>query len=367
MGEHEITEPGKLLDSRGRLREPGWARSLLLEYDRRDIRANAGRIKEWDYYCLVSGDIVLAFTIADNGYMGLLSVSVIDLSMKFQLTESIMTAFPWGGMGLPRSSRSGVSEASAKGLSLRFESENGHRRLQVRYPGFGSTSKGRAEKAFGRADEAEGRDAVGFHADIALAEREPKESIVMATPFAGSARAFYYNQKINCQEAAGIARVGKKELEFKSGKSFAVLDWGRGVWPYSNSWLWGSASGLARAEGSKTPLPFGFNIGYGFGDTSAASENAVFFDGRLHKIGPLRIDFDERDLLRPWRAVSEDGRLDLELSPLLDRAAVTDLLILASIQHQVFGRWSGHAVLDDGRKIIIEGLAGFCEEVRNRW
>ncbi len=367
MEEREITKSGKLLDSRGRLRELGWARSLLLEYDRVDIKASAARIKEWDYYCLISGDTVLAFTIADNGYMGLLSITVIDLQAKFQLTESLMTAFPWGRTGLPRDSRSGVSEASAKGLSLRFEAKDGRRRLQVRYPGFGSTSKGSAEKEFGRADDAEGRDAVGFHADILLSEKDHGESIVMATPFAESKRAFYYNQKINCLDALGSATIGERELRFEPGKSFAVLDWGRGVWPYSNSWLWGSASGLACAEGSKAALPFGFNIGYGFGDTSAASENAVFFDGRLHKIGRLRIDFDKGDLLRPWKAVSEDGRLDLELSPILDRAAVTDLFILASIQHQVFGTWSGRAILDDGRKIDIKGLTGFCEKVRNKW
>ena len=30
--------------------------------------------------------------------------------------------------------------------------------------------------------------------------------------------------------------------------------------------------------------PFGFNIGYGFGDTSAASENMLFYDGTAHKL-----------------------------------------------------------------------------------
>ena len=45
----------------------------------------------------------------------------------------------------------------------------------------------------------------------------------------------------------------------------------------------------------------------------------------------------------------------------------TDLLVICSDQHQVFGRFSGKAVLDDGRELKIENLTGFAEKVRNKW
>ena len=88
--------------------------------------------------------------------------------------------------------------------------------------------------------------------------REPGESIVMCTPFRKKAH-FYYNQKINCMRASGTVSVRGRSYAFEPADSFAVLDWGRGVWTYSNTWYWGSASG--EAEG----VPFGFNLGYGFG------------------------------------------------------------------------------------------------------
>ena len=53
---------------------------------------------------------------------------------------------------------------------------------------------------------------------------------------------------------------------FDPADSFAVLDWGRGVWTYKNTWYWGSASGLVDGE------PFGFNIGYGFGKSGEVPE-----------------------------------------------------------------------------------------------
>ena len=59
---------------------------------------------------------------------------------------------------------------------------------------------------------------------------------------------------------------------------FGTLDWGRGVWTHDNTWYWGSGNGYVNGK------PFGFNIGYGFGNTSAASENALFYDGKIHKL-----------------------------------------------------------------------------------
>ena len=99
----------------------------------------------------------------------------------------------------------------------------------------------------------------------------PAESMVIATPF-DKDKHFYYNQKINCMRAEGTVTYGyhNRTYTFDPADSFAVLDWGRGVWTYKNTWYWGSASGLVDGE------RFGFNIGYGFGNTSAASENMLF-------------------------------------------------------------------------------------------
>lgn len=397
--EHEISGPGPLLGADGRLREPGWSDSLVLDYDRKAIASPRWRIKEWDYYCILAGDEGIALTVADNGYMGLASATVFDFSLPWETTDSIMTAFPMGSWGLPPSSRSGVTEAKAPGATLRFEASGVERRLLFSWPTFGSKAAPPPPRvsccaplppeditAARAASATKGAPVkVGLEGEILLREaRGPggeSASLVIATPFRKPAKAFYYNQKINCQSAEGRYRFGGVEHRLgplsPSGKAaFGVLDWGRGVWPWSNAWLWGSASGFAarvtvgganRAETEAGDKRFGFNIGYGFGDTSAASENMVFYEGRAHKIGRLKIELDEKDFMKSWRAVSEDGRFDMKLTPRLDRAASTDLGVLASIQHQVFGSWSGYAILNDGRRIEVSDLQGFCEKVINRW
>ena len=74
-------------------------------YDRaRHPGVRALRIKEWDYYCVTSGgDTVLALTIADNSYMGLDSVCLLDcghgLAAHAQLHAGLM---PHGANGPAR-------------------------------------------------------------------------------------------------------------------------------------------------------------------------------------------------------------------------------------------------------------------------
>ena len=336
---------GELLNDQGILCEAGYATSLVKRYDRTKIKAGRFRIKEWDYYCIASADTVLALTIADNSYMGLDSVTLIDIPMRWQHTKSFMRAFPMGKTGLPATSKTGSVAVARKGYSLSFENNGASRVLTVSVDRF--------------------FDNKPLAARIVLTG-EPEHSMVIATPFPGKPTAYYYNQKINCLRAGGEVTFDGVTHPFEPEDSMAVLDWGRGVWTYKNTWYWGSASGLVGGA------PFGMNLGYGFGDTSAATENMLFYNGMAHKLEHVAFDIPRRadggdDFLKPWRVTDRDGRLDLTFTPFLDRAALTSALVIESDQHQVFGYFDGKAVLDDGTELCVENLLGFAEKVKNRW
>ncbi|MCE9649871.1 MAG: DUF2804 domain-containing protein [Parvibaculum sp.] len=338
--QRELTA-GELLDSDGRLVEAGWARSEMRRYRREAIRAPWHRIKEWDYYCVTNEAFGLALTVADNSYMGLLSASWLDFEEPEAITDSVILPLTRGRMGLPASADAGDIAQRHPKLSLSFRHVPGGRVLGVDYPEFGG-----------------GR---GLRGEIHLAQ-PAMDRMVIATPFPKAPRAFYYNQKINCMAASGEVDFGGKSYSFEPSSAAGVLDWGRGVWTYDNTWYWGSASGFVEGR------PFGFNIGYGFGDTSAATENMVFLDGKAHKLGDVTFHMPEGAYDgAPWKFTSGDGRFEMDFEPIVDRSAVTDLKILRSIQHQVFGRFTGFVILDDGRKFAVERFLGFAEEVENRW
>lgn len=60
------------------------------------------------------------------------------------------------------------------------------------------------------------------------------------------------------------------------------------------------------------------------------------------------------------------GAVHLEFKPFYERAGDTNLLVIRSRVHQVFGRYYGtlHA---DGRTIPVDGVVGWAEEHRARW
>lgn len=344
MEKQHVLSDGELLNARGELNEAGYAKALVKRYDRARVGASPLRLKEWDYYLIMNDRRALALTIADNGYMGLISWSLLDFDKPWQKTVSKMRLLTLGRTGLPATSERGDVRAEGSGYRMVFENNGTVRRLYGNCQNF-----------------ADGKPLLF---DIRL-DRPPKESMVIATPFAGHKKAFYYNQKINCLRAEGRAYLGDEEILFPSATTGAVLDWGRGVWTYDNTWYWSSASG--EIDGKR----FGFNLGYGFGDTSKASENMLFYDGAAHKLSRVTFQIPQKnghdDFLPPWRFTSDDGRFEAVFTPIIDRAALTDFKVLCSDQHQVFGAFTGTAILDDGRKIQMNGMRGFAEKVRNKW
>ncbi|MDO4983668.1 MAG: DUF2804 domain-containing protein [Eubacteriales bacterium] len=340
--QHEILKEIPLLDANGDLTEPGFAKKLLPVYSRKAIKASKLRIKEWDYYLISNGHYAMALTIADNGYMGLDSISLIDMDNDFSITQSPMGVLPLGRTGLPETSKAGDTEHSGKGYALSFKNDGkGRRVLTAQMDAFGPLG--------------------AFVGSVELFD-EPEESMVICTPFEKKAH-FYFNQKINCMRARGEMSYGGKTYTFDPADSFAVLDWGRGVWTYHNTWYWGSAS--YQADG----VPFGWNIGYGFGDCRAASENMLFYNGRAHKLGQVKFNIPggEKDFMSPWTFTSDDGRFEMYFVPQHDRASCTDVKLIKSDQHQVFGLFTGKAVLDDGTVINVKDFPGFAEKVENKW
>jgi len=337
--------PGPLLTARGDLAQVGWARQPALDCNLEaaafySIRLlQRFRIKRWDYYGITTPTHFFSATLADLGYAGQVFAYLVDLTSG-QYVEDTLTLPPGRGVVLPRNSTEGESLYAAGSTKFRFNVEPGARRSEVSWPQF-----------------ARGR---GLTLEAELAMPPAHESMVIVIPI--GRRRFYYNRKVNCLPARGHATFAGAAYPFDPGNALGNLDWGRGVWEYRSFWIWASASGFL--PDGRT---LGLNLGTGFGDTSAATENAVILNGKIHKLGQVDITYHPEDFLRPWRMTSPDGRLDLEFTPFRERLARTNLLLIASEVHQMFGLYRGRAILDDGRSVDVPGLVGWAEEHRARW
>ena len=339
MRNHEVTTKQQLLNEKGQIAEPGWSRRLLQEYRRGDIKAPNFRIKEWDYYLITNDQFGIAMTIGDLGYIGMQSVTLLDFTKPWEHTESVTNLFPMGKMHLPSTSEHGITEYMDERIALKAVVENNTRHLTCNFKKFNGDKD--------------------FKFDIIL-EQPEMDSLVIATPWEKKHH-FYYNQKVNCMPATGWAEYDGRRYEFTPDKSIGTLDWGRGVWTYDNHWYWGTGNTYVNGK------LFGVNLGYGFGDTSAASENLIIYDGKGHKLDDVSFEFAKDDLLKPWKITSSDSRFEMDFVPIIDRANFIDLKLVLSDQHQVFGKMTGTAILDDGTKLEIKDFLCAVEVVHNKY
>lgn len=345
--QHEVKEPQLLLDRKGKIREEGWARKPLWTYSRKAIKANAFRIKEWDYYAVINqakGYAVTA-TVSDLGYAALFALSYIDFEKQQCAQKDAIKFFTFGKIGLSPSSQedSQVSWAN-KTIRFAFIKKGKNRHLMFACPSLVLP---------------DGK--IGLDVDVTLTQEPELESMNIATSWKERRKSFYLNEKLNCLPVKGTIRRGLELETLLLGEAWGVLDWGRGKWTYQNQWYWGSVSTLIEN------VPFGFNIGYGFSDRTPASENALFYDGKIHKLEDIEFHIPEEGYLQPWTFTSSDNRFNVTFEPAVDRASTTNFIVIKSVQHQVFGYFSGSVVLDDGTNIQLNRLPGFAEEVFNRW
>ncbi len=341
--ERELLKREPVLDERGRP-VPGYSRRSTLVYDRRAIKAPPWRIKEWDFYQISNDHLCLQFTIGHAAYAGQVSLMLFDFQKgKKYLDLNQMLVLPFGSLHMPADAeknhtltyprRSVWNSDRRSGIFMSFDVTGEVRTLICRWK--------------------------GLEAVIRLERRNP-DSLVINLPFDESEHAFYYNQKINCMTAEGFVRTPKHEWKFDRADSFGILDWGRGVWPFHNEWYWSNGSGYLNGE------MFGFNLGCGFGNTDTASENMLFYQGRSHKLG--KVDFIlGKDYGDPWHLKDREGRLDLWFYPVYDRETKIRLLWVDNNCHQMFGSFSGRAVLDDGTELEVKDLISFAEHAVNNW
>lgn len=334
MKENHITAGGPVLDAQGCI-TPGYSTQSVSTYRRKDIKAPFYRIKEWDFYQVSDQHKCLQFTYGHASYAGQVGIMLFDFKTGEMIADiNKLLAFPFGSLHLPESAEIDSDVVYDKGgVYLQFLTQGDHRTLTFR--------------------------TADFDATIHLQRKNP-HSLVIQIPFDEYKTAFYYNHKINCMVASGTATY--KGITYTFGDdAFGLLDWGRGVWPFHNEWYWSNGTGIVNGE------LFGFNLGTGFGNTSHATENMLFYKGECHKIGHVSFELDKTDYMKPWRLYDSEGRLDLTLTPCYDRTTKTKVAFIDNCCHQMFGGFSGTAVLDDGTILHINDLQAFAEHAVNNW
>lgn len=346
--EREITEAVPLTRPSGRL-EPaaiGWTRHPL--HDTSGIgrgRVGRGRNKRWEYWAVTTPDVIVGVTVAMLDYATLNQVWVLDRRTMTEIDRSVATPLS-RGVVLPASLGDGPATASVPGIETRISELPGS--AAPGGPDISGDTGGTRIRAT--------TDRVSI--DVVAERPAGHEAMGVVVPWSDTR--FQYTVKDVARPARGTITIDGVTHELSAGESWAVLDHGRGRWPYRMDWHWGAASG------SEHGRRIGVQLGGLWTDGTGSTENAISIDGRLHKLGGrLEWRFDASDWLRPW-AITGD-RVDLRFEPFHDRVARTALGVIHSETHQCFGTYRGTVTDDSGERIAIDALTGWAEYVRQRW
>ncbi len=336
----EIKDNITLINEDGTLAVKGWARRNVFDYDRRLTKPRS-RLKEWDFYQISDGKYFVQLSFFNITIASAASATIMDIESGKRIAATDVLIGTRRRCIMPKKGDvPNFFRYEHNGTVIQFDTRRKIRKLYF---------KGKAK---GKPFEME------FTMDIP----ENLENITIVTPFKDMPTRFFMTTKQNCMPTEGIVRHGKTEYTFDKSNTFTVLDWGRGVWPHKNYWYWGNGSTYIDGK------TFGFEITWGIGDESEATETCLFYDGKAHKIGRVDVENSPKGRwMEPWHFISDDGRFDVTMTPKFDNVTGAIVCDLGMKSHQVHGLWNGYAILDDGTRIEIKDMYAFCEYVENRW
>ncbi|KAM9965642.1 hypothetical protein ACTFIR_005813 [Dictyostelium discoideum] len=382
----EIKENGELLDENGILKIKGWSRQPYLKYNPEQLSKfrKSFRLKEWNYYSIGSNSFYFAVVAIDLGYVCIYQCFFIDFEKDYKnlnenqpqqpsepsdyIMDEIRFATPFSkGLCLP-------SDSCEHGCHTKYDSNN----FSIEFNSICSEHLHKEDESGDSNNNNNNNNSkikhhIKFYSkksqlegDIVFDLSPNRESIVLMTPI--GKENFYYNRKTNLIPVGGSLKVkGVEQLNGDinsiANDCFGIMDWGRGIWEYNSFWLWSSAWG--KVDG----IPVGLNFGSGFGDLSTHTENGVNVNGIVHKLGRVDIEYNESNLMEPWKFICKHGRFGeqpLIFTPFKKKYDNNDFTVFISSFHQILGTFTGEIILDDGSRLKIN-LIGFSEVHKARW
>lgn len=337
----EYTAPTELLAEDGTLLAKGWAKHNVFVYDRDKARPKM-RKKEWDFYQISNGRYMAQVNFANISLLGFATAILVDLATGKVIANKMAPFLGGSKYILP-----------AKGdVPHRYGFCVGKSRFAVDAHELQRTLR------FAMGD---------VECEFVMDTLPGQENITTVLPFADRPTRYFMTTKQNCMPTQGYFRAGDTTVSFDKADTFCVLDWGRVNTPYRLVWYWGNGSAYIQDDQGNRHL-FGFEITWGIGDESNATETCLFLDGKAYKFGAVDVkNFPKPDgYTKPWVFESEDGKFNLTMTPSLDHHSDLNALLVRMHSHQVHGRWNGDVEID-GKRYQIRDMYAFCEYVENRW
>jgi hypothetical protein len=335
--EREITEPVALCDDKGLLNPDaiGFARHPFIQSN---LKNHFMRKKKWNYWCVYGEDLLFSATISHLDYAAVCFVYILDYETQ-RFYEKQITIPIGRNVKMPENVLDSVKFVNDN-LTVQIIHIQDETHLSVTISDF---------------------DNEVLHADFHIAHPVDDESLNVVIP--KSRDVFQFTAKHHSLPTSGFVKIGDKRYDFNPDYSFAVLDYGRGIWPRKSEWNWAMAS--QRVGGRRV----GLNFGGKWTDGTGMTENAVFVDGLMTKIHEdVLFSYDKKNFMMPWKIRTKfSDSVAVTFTPFFERVSKTNVRLVRTEVHQVVGYFDGTVRLHDGSILKIHKMLGSTEEHIAKW
>lgn len=335
--EREILAPTLLCDAKGNLNPAaiGFSRKPLIDSN---LKGHFMRKKKWNYWCVYGEDILFSATISHLDYAAVCFVYFLDYETQ-RFYEKTVTIPLGQRVRMPNQVLETVKFTNNE-MTIQLLHMQNETHMTVTISDF---------------------DGDMLHADLHIEHPADDDSLNVVIPW--NRQLFQHTAKHHTLPTRGFVKIGDKRYSFSPEDSFAVLDYGRGVWPREAMWNWAMASQRVGKH------RIGLNFGGKWTDGTGMTENAVFVDGHMTKIHEdVIFTYDENDFMKPWRIRSKfTNDVNLTFTPFFKRESKTSVKLVTSSVYQMVGYFSGGVILDDGSRLAITQMLGSAEEHKAKW
>lgn len=289
--------------------------------------------KRWQYVSIAGSEVVLAVAVIDLGWAGSAFAYLFDRRTRRLLVDCDVVTRHGRARVTPRLEAPAETSIGSSRLYVRLQSVGtGRWRLSARSP--------------------------GLTVDASLQETPAGPTLCALAPVAGGI--VDCTHKTPALGVDGVASAGGTVFDLSG--CHGSLDHTDGLLARTTRWRWASATD-GRVSLNLTE------------DFTAPYENAAWIDGRIHRLAPVRFEFDDSDPGAAWRITSDGalgaggdrarpgcGDVELEFTPEGRRQKHTSLVLASSRYVQPVGTFRGTVA-----GTSFDGLVGVTEDHAARW
>ncbi len=298
------------------------------------------RLKEWVDIALVHDDWYLSLALVDTGFLVTSWLHLFDRRSRKSFEH--VRKLPPGRLSAPANlwNHSGKMETRGYLVSVHNNLEQQVHRFRV---------------------EVNSRGSLPPVAGTLLLHEEPEQTqpLVALLPL-GTNRPMF-THKSACP-ASGALEIGGEKVEFNSDRNVGLLDYHKAYYPRNTFWRWATFATID-ATGELLGVNLTHNV---IEDDTRFNENCIWHGNSISPVGAARFDIPKNPT-QPWTVRTEDGAVELELTPQGLRRERVNLGLVRSAYDQPYGLYSGTLVDSGGTKHDVEQAFGLAEDHVAKW